>query len=215
MTGSDFSADFTSNSRISTCSGSWLASCDGDVTVTAGDKIWVCLVALNGSHDGAGDLRLDYSKDGGAFQALGTTGDLIQTSGCTDPGNSGCQTVEVHAVVQSNNHYNFTGITKDAYVEMLVAVDTSNATGGSIYTFKLYDITAGAYLDLEAYASITIAQALSKSLSEIFLSTDFKTLKASILKKENLALPEMILKESQKIFFETKYRVKKVIDKKG
>lgn len=159
----DYTTNFTSNSRISDCAGSWQGACDADIADwDPSNKFIIALLAQCTSHTcDPVTMRLQWRDvtDAGAWTDLGTTGEMKQGSTCTDPGDSGCQTVSESAHVEGGNQFAFASRAKDDYIELRVTVDPADGDVGHEYEFRLWDVTQGAALDLAGYATITLAGA--------------------------------------------------------
>ncbi|MFQ5822254.1 MAG: hypothetical protein ACE5I5_19925 [Candidatus Heimdallarchaeota archaeon] len=181
MAGSDFVMDILgeADSRIADANGNWQAACDGDmIDWTKTNEFIVALIAKCNSHGGCtATLRLQWRRDSeGTWYDLGTTGELRQGTGtalvnCTSPSNyeSGCQTLEDSHEIEGDNQAELS-TTGKTYVEIDVAVDPSNALDGETYSFRIYDVTAGAPIETDPWdAQITMATGavIDKDFSDV------------------------------------------------
>jgi hypothetical protein len=179
MAGTEYATAVVNNSRIGTAAGGWAGGCDVDITDwDKDDDFWAVLIADCRTHGGcaAVTMRLQWSNDGSSWNDLASgSGELRQSSGLSSPGTSGCDSpIDETGVVQSGNQYAFAATNaKDDLIELLVAVDASNAVDSTTYQFRLYDVTNSAALTVVA-ASLTTAAGVQTGYLDRDLSLDIE-----------------------------------------
>jgi hypothetical protein len=175
MGGSDYETPSSSNSRIANSSRSWQAACDTDVADWDKDNDFiVALLAAALGHTGGGQvtMKVQWQRDSqGVWYDLAGSGELISIATtvlvhCTSPitaGNrSGCDggslTHGDSHEIEANNSCIIGAVAQNEFIEIQVAFDATNALAGETYSFRLYDVTAGAAM-AEVAAEITMATA--------------------------------------------------------
>lgn len=174
MAGSDFVMDIATeaDSRIADANGVWQGICDADVIDwDKTQEFIIALIAKCNVHAGcSATLRVQWRRDSeGVWRDLGTTGELIQgtatvLTNCTSPSGytSGCQSLEDSHEIEGDNDA-VLSTTGKTYVELDCAINSSNALDGETYSFRIYDVTAGAPVEAGPWdAQITIAAAVTE-----------------------------------------------------
>lgn len=159
-----------SDSRIADANGSWQAACDVNISNWAKtNEFIIAVICKCNVHAGcSATLRLQWRRDSeGVWRDLAASGEeLIQgtttvLTNCTSASGypSGCQTLEDSHEIEGANQAVMVTTAKN-FVELDVAVDPSNALDGETYSFRIYDVTAGAEVETGPWdAQITMATA--------------------------------------------------------